>query len=195
MEERSSKIGNSDVHGLADVSQAQLASRVASIATHLEAIDALLAGAKPLANAARKTAARFRGAEEAAALSGVIAFAAMHPELFLALADEDEGVDPTRFETELLATRIANAQTLSALADLLERLHQKVADTALYTVSLVKPPALAAYEIAKPFQGRGLAGDELLNPAVNFYRGAAAKGAKTRASKKAATNATIEPEK
>ncbi len=135
-------------------------------------------------------------------MNGVIAFAEMHGELFTTLAGKDEGVDPKRFETELLATRLANTQTLSALATRVEQLHKKVADSALYTTSLVQPPVLAAWKIAKPFQGQDLPGDELLNPAVNFYRGVAIKSAHKRAQKAAATattvavaNATTEPEK
>jgi hypothetical protein len=53
-------------------------------------------------------------------------------------------VDPTHFETALLASRLANTQTLSALATRVEQLQKKIADSALYTVALVKPPVLAA---------------------------------------------------
>jgi hypothetical protein len=200
MEKRSSSTSsNTPGHGIADVTPSQLASRVASITKHLDAIDALLSDAKPLTNPSRKSVLRLRGDEEVAALSGIIAFADMHAELFTTLAGKDEGVDPTRFETELLATRLANTQTLSALATRVEQLQKKIADSALYTTALVKPPVLAAWKIAKPFQGQDLPGDELLAPAVNFYSGVAIKAAHKRAQKAATAatvaNATTEPEK
>jgi hypothetical protein len=200
MEKRSS---NTPGHGIADVTPSELATRVASITKHLDAIDALLSDAKSLTNPSRKSSVRLRGDEEVAALSGVIAFAGMHAELFNTLADKDEGADPKRFETELLAGRLANTQTLSALAVRVELLQKKIADSALYAVALVKPPVLAAWKIAKPYQGQDLPGDELLNAAVNFYRGGALKAAHKRAQKAVtatpsstpSVSAATEPEK
>jgi hypothetical protein len=169
------------LHGIVDVSQAQLTARLAQIGKHLDAVDALLADAKGLTLKARRTTLRLRGEEELAALNGVLAFAASHEPMFVALANEDDGADSAKFETTLLADRLANSQALSALADRIEQLRSIVADSALYAVGLAKPAVLKAYEIAKPFRARDPQGD-LLNAAVDFYgRGAlAAVAAKKR---------------
>ena len=162
------------LHGIADVSQSELTARMARISQHLDAVDALLADAKGLTIKTRRTTTRLRGPEEAAALSGVLAFTAARPELFAALGNEDDGVDPDKFETTLLTDRLANAQTLSQLADRFDKLRAMVADGSLYTIGLCKPAVLKAYEIAKPYRERDAEGN-LLNAANDFYGRTGAK--------------------
>jgi hypothetical protein len=183
------------LHGIADVSKAQLTARLARIAKHLDVIDALLADAKGLTIKGRRNAVRLRGEEELVALNGVLMFAAAHPSLFVALANEDDGVDSSKFETTLLADRLANAGALSTLADRLEHLRSTVADSALYTVGLAKPAVLKAYEIAKPFRDRDPQGS-LLNAATDFYgRGGAVIAKKHAANGRAngAMDANADP--
>jgi hypothetical protein len=180
---RSTVVGTG--HGLADVAPAELATRIAKINTLLEQVEALLQGTVTLDDAQRKTTLRLRGDREVAALTGVLQFAAAHEPLFVALANEDEGIDPTKFETTLINGRLLNAQALSGLVARLAQIQVRVSDTVLYATSLSKPIALKAWEVAKVYVDRYPEQKALLAPAVNFYRGNALAAAKTRARKKA----------
>jgi len=115
----------------------------------------------------------------------VLDFAAARSELFGDLADEDDGKDPSTFETELLRERLANAQTLSAITVRIGKTATTFSDSALYVTTLAKRPALAAYEIAKPYKTRDLKNGQLLNAAVNLYGARSRAGAKKRAANKA----------
>jgi hypothetical protein len=184
MEKRSSSTRGTG-HGLADVAPAELAAKVAKVEKLLDEIDEVLEGTVTLDEPQRKTTLRLRGDAEVTALTGVLQFAAAHEALFEALADEDEGIDRTKFETLLVSGRLANARTLSGLVTRLEQAKLKVSDTVLYATSLSKPIALKAWEVAKVYVDRYPEQKALLAPAVNFYRGTALAGAKTRARKKA----------
>jgi hypothetical protein len=173
-------------NAIADLAPSDLTKRSAQITKHLDAIDALMGDAVQLTDAQRKNSLRLQGESEVTALGGVLDFAEARPELFADLATEDNGSDPSTFETSLLRGRLANAATLSTLAARLDETRAKFTDSALYTATLVKKPALAAYEIAKPYQARDRQNGKLLNAAVNLYRSKAIAGAKTRAAKKAA---------
>ena len=171
-------------HAIADLDTKTLAERIKKIEQHLDAIDEILSDAVELDDETRKKSLRLQGDDEAKGLAGVIAFAEKRPEIFKALASEDEGSDPAVFETTLLRTRLANADLLTKLGARFEKTSGPIADSALYVTTLVKRPALAAYEIAKPFQPRDREYGKLLNDAVNFYHERAALGAKTRKAKK-----------
>ena len=177
-------------NAIADLAPSDLTKRSAQITRHLDAIDALMGDAVQLTDAQRRRALRLQGDGEVTALGGVLDFAEARPELFKDLAAEDNGVDPTVFETKLLRGRLANAATLSTLAARLDETRAKFTDSALYTATLVKKPALAAYEIAKPYQARDRQNGKLLNAAVDLYRGNALAAAKTRAAKKASAPTT-----
>jgi hypothetical protein len=174
-------------HGIADAAPRELAARIEQVTKHLAAIDGLLADAQVLQDRERKSAVRLRGADEVAALGAVLRYASVRAEMFGSLAEDDEGVDPTRFETDLLAARLENAQALAALEGSIEALRQKVADCALYTATLVKPPVLAAYKIAKAV-GKHDPHRGLLVPAFNFYKGATAKATRTKRARAAASS-------
>ena len=171
-------------HGLSDLSPSQLEARIAEIDEHLDAIDALLADAHGLSAEQRQKATRLRGEGEVVALRGVLEFATVHAELFAALADEDEGVDPETFETKVLVNRLHNVKPLSTLADRVDALGTKIHDCALFTTQVVKPVALEAYAIAKSFAGR-VSRSDLLFPAQDFYGAGAISAARNRAKKKA----------
>jgi hypothetical protein len=170
---------------IADLSTAQLTARAEKIGRHLDAIEALMADAVELTDAERKASLRLQGDEEVAALDGVLGFADARPELFTDLADEDNGHDPTRFETSLLRERLANAQVLASLTSRIEQTSSLFSDSATYVTTLAKRPALAAYEIAKPYQQRDRKNGRLLNDAVNLYHARAVASARTRAAHRA----------
>ena len=173
-------------HAIADVAPSTLVSRAAQITKHLDAIDELMSDGVELSDAERKVALRLQGDDEVAALRGVLAFATARPELFKDLADEDNGDDPTTFETTLLQGRPRQRQA-QLMADLVARLDETrgttLSDSALYVTTLAKRPTLAAYEIAKPFQTRDRENGKMLNAAVNLYRAHTLAGAKTKAAK------------
>src|SRR5208283_4045327 len=98
------------------------------------------------------------------------------PELFKDLAGEDDGSDPSTFETSLLKGRLTNAGTLTSLVSRLDETRTTLSDSALYVTTLAKGPTLAAYEIAKPLQKRDRENGKMLNAAVNLYRAHALAG-------------------
>jgi hypothetical protein len=173
-------------HAIADVDPTVLEKRAAQIQKHLDAIDELMSDGVELTDAQRKVALRLQGPDEVTALGGVLDFADARPELFKDLAGEDEGNDPTVFETKLLRGRLANAATLQDLASRVDALHTTLSDSALYAATLAKKPTLAAYEIAKPYQARDKEHGKMLNAAVNLYRAHALAGIKTRTANQAA---------
>jgi hypothetical protein len=181
------KTATSSTHAIADVSSARLAQRVEQITRHLDAIDKLMSDGVQLSDVERKVALRLQSGE-VEALNGVLDFAAARTELFADLADEDDGKDPSTFETELLRERLSNAQTLAAVTARIGKTASTFSDSTLYVTTLAKRPALAAYEIAKPFQTRDRQHGPLLNAAVNLYGARARAGAKKRAADKAQAN-------
>src|SRR5262249_3962913 len=94
------------------------------------------------------------GDDESVALQGVIDAIEVEPALFASLADEDEGYDPNKLETELLRDRFARRDIYASLAEELDAVQVILNDTALSFGAMVKPVSLAAYEIAKPISRR-----------------------------------------
>jgi hypothetical protein len=170
---------------IADLSTDALASRVTTITTHLDAIDALLSGGSPLTTVERKHALRLQGDEEVDALRGVLDFTDARAELFVDLADEDHGLDPTRFETALLRSRLDNAQLMAKLAARVARTQTTCSDNALYLATVAKGPTLAAYAIAKHYVKRDRKNGKRVVAAFNLYQRHARAGAKARAAKQA----------
>ncbi len=121
-----------------------------AVTNHLEAIDTLLAGGSPLSTEERKHALRLQGDEEVEALRGVLDFADARAELFVDLADEDHGLDPTRFETALLRSRLDNAQMMAKLASRIMNADRVLGQRALSRDG-GEGPTLAAYAIAKNY--------------------------------------------
>ena len=70
---------NASAHAIADLSNDALKQRVAKIVRHLDAIDELMADAVELTDQEHKSALRLGGADEAAALAGVLDFAEARP--------------------------------------------------------------------------------------------------------------------
>ena len=96
------------------------------------------------------------------------------------MADEDEGHDPTKLETALLRDRLDRHGIYSSLATEVEEVASVLSDTALAMGALVKPVALAGYEIAKPISKRNDAVRGKIAKALNFYGGRALAAAATR---------------
>jgi hypothetical protein len=67
----------------------------------------------------------------------------LQPGIFEALADEDEGHDPNKLETELLRDRFDRHEIYLSLAAEVEEVASVFSDTALAGGALVKPVALA----------------------------------------------------
>jgi hypothetical protein len=168
---------------IADVSEEVLTARGAKIIGHLEAIDELLSDAVELTDDARSVAHRMRGQAEKEALESVLDYVDTMPAAFKGLANKDEGHDPNKFETGLLRHRLANGLTLTKLVERFDETRLALSDSALYVATLVKPPILAAYEIAKPLAKNDEKNGKNLNPATNYFGAVARAGAKTRKAK------------
>jgi hypothetical protein len=122
------------------------------------------------------------GDDESIALQGVVGAMEIRPASFEVLADEDEGEDPLRLETELMRARFARRDTYSGLAEELRKVATIFEDEAMAQGALVVPVARAAYEIAKPLSRRDPAVREKLAPALNYY---GANGTAAAAARKA----------
>ena len=85
---------------------------------------------------------------------------------------------------KLLRTRLANAKTLTKIVERIDKTKAPLADSALYVATLAKKPALAAYEISKPYADRDKEFGKLLNKARNLYRERAMAGVRARQAKK-----------
>ncbi len=168
---------------IADVSEEALNARAAKIIGHLEAIDELLEDAAELTDDGRSVAHRMRGEAEKEALESVLDYVDTIPVAFKGLANKDEGHDPNKFETGLLRHRLANGLTLTKLVERFDQTRLALSDSALYVATLVKPPILAAYEIAKPLAKNDEKNGKKLNPATNYFGAVARAGAKTRKAK------------
>jgi hypothetical protein len=171
---------NLTAHAIADTPAATLEKRARKIIEHLEAIEELMVDGVELSDEERRTALRLQGPDEVAALAGVIDYAEARPELFKTLAAADDGQDPAVFETALLRARLGNAALLGKLTERIDQTRAMIADSALYVATLVKRPALTAYEIAKPHHARDREHGKHLNAALNLFRARALAGAKTR---------------
>jgi hypothetical protein len=110
---------------------AELAARVEKAEGLARQIIELFPGLTTLTTEERThTAGRFRDGESAA-LSGVLDAVRLRPALFASLADQDEGHEPDRFETELIAERLARRDLLARVDVLLDPLADRLNDTVL----------------------------------------------------------------
>ena len=145
-----------------------------------------LPGLVTLPEAERKvTGGRLRDGE-AQALLTVLNECDARPDLIGSLADMDNGVDPTKFETGLLRSRIELAMALGPLSASLTQLASNLDDTVLYLNDLAKPPTLEAYAILKAVAKTDLSVKTAIAPAVDFYATIAKTAAATRKKNAAA---------
>jgi hypothetical protein len=143
-------------------------------------IRALFPEAHGLAKDDRRLSQGKMGVDEAEALRGVVDAMDLQPGIFEALADEDEGHDPNKLETELLRDRFDRHAIYLSLAAEVEEVANVFSDTALAVGALVKPVSLAGYEIAKPISKRSEAIRGKIAKALDLYSGRALAGAAAR---------------
>ena len=126
------------------------------------------------------------GLEESAALSSVVDGIDLRPAVFACLADEDEGNDPNKVETDLIRDRFHRHDVYAQFAEVLGDASTKFSDTALTFGALVKPVARAAYQIAKPISTRDAQLREKIAKALDYYAANAQAAADARQANKAA---------
>ncbi|APR87724.1 hypothetical protein A7982_13073 [Minicystis rosea] len=152
-------------------------------AAFVAAIDELLPGLVTLTREQRKVAPRLRVGEHAMLLE-VLQVTQIKPALFESLADVDEGMDPKKFEPELLAERVEKHQLLGELDETLVPISDAVADTGHYLAGKFRDAIFAAYRIAKVHAATDRAINDILAPVMDFMRKNAVTGAATRSAKK-----------
>lgn len=103
-------------------------------------------------------------------LRAVLVAVDQSPEYFKSLGDEDEGHDPTKFETELLRERLERRELYREIADAIGPVASGFSDTVLHFGSLVRPAVLAAYRIAKTLSRTDQKMKTTLAKAIDFYR-------------------------
>jgi len=169
-----------------EISIAELTKKVNKAEAALTQLVQLFPEAQALPVDDRNSSRGKIGPAESKALRGVIAAIDSQPQVFASLADEDEGHDPSRLETNLLRDRLDRHDLYLALAIKTEQLATLFSDTALALGARVKPVTLAAYQIAKPISKRDASVRAKLAPALNYY---GSNAAASLASRKAKTKA------
>ena len=108
---------------------------------------------------------------------------------FDALGDEDFGIDPEKFESELLARRLIRVEFEQKVVAVLTDLLRHFGDDALYTGAQVVVPGLLALEMARTLSKTNATFRSLLAPVLDALRemtkAARAGAADARAAKKA----------
>ena len=107
---------------------------------------------------------------EPAILRSVLDAVDLEPQYFKSLADEDEGHDPNKFETDLLRERLERRELYQQVADALEPFTADLSDTALHFGGLVRPAALAAYRIAKTLAHTDQKMRNAVAAAIDFFK-------------------------
>ena len=158
----------------------ELKQRALKAKTLLGEIRALFPEAHGLAKDDRRLSQGKMGADEAAALRGVVDAMDLQPAAFDSLADDDEGHDPNKLETALLRDRFDRHEIYASLAAEIDAAANVFSDTALAMGALVKPVALAGYEIAKPISKRNDAIRGKIAKALDFYGGRSLAAAAAR---------------
>lgn len=139
-------------------------------------IRALFPEASAMARIDRRRSQGRMGTDESTALRSVVDAIDLSPAVFESLADEDEGNDPKRVETDLIRQRFTQHALYSQLSRDISALATVFSDTALAVGAQIKPLALAAYEIAKPVSRRDAKLREKIAPALDYYRGSTGGG-------------------
>jgi hypothetical protein len=123
---------------------------------------------------------------EGEALSGVLNLAEdrSYAGLFVTMANQDKGVNPTLFETKIVRDRLQRYLTLAKIKRSIDPKMRLLSDTLLYIGELSLPVLRAAYQLAKPHAQIDPIVRGYLAAAINLYQLPALKAAKTRAAKK-----------
>ncbi|WP_437677573.1 hypothetical protein [Sorangium sp. So ce131] len=164
------------------------AEKAKALAAELvEELDGLFPGLVTLTKEQRQTAPRLRDGEHAM-LNKVLDVVDMKPALFESLADQDEGMDPNRFETALLRERIEKHLLFSKLAESLAPVGGELGDSTLYTAIKFRETLYAAYRIAKTHAQTDRKVMDVLAPVIDFMRKNVVAGAAARKNRKPATS-------
>ena len=123
---------------------------------------------------------------------GLIDATIQFPQYFDGLADKDEGLDPTRFEPELLRDRLQRCDLLRTVATPLEDFSAEASDSVLHLGELTKPVLNEAYGIAKTQAKHNSALKSLIAKLLDFYSSIGRKAAATRAGNQATAKAAAE---
>ncbi|KYF78747.1 hypothetical protein BE11_38730 [Sorangium cellulosum] len=148
-----------------------------------EKLDGLFPGLVTLTKEQRKTAPRLRDGEHAV-LRKVLDVVDMKPALFESLADQDEGMDPNRFETALLRERLEKHLLFSNVAESLSSMGGELGDSTLYTAIKFREALYAAYRIAKAHAQTDRKVMDVLAPVIDFMRKNTAAAAAARKGRK-----------
>ncbi len=103
------------------------------------------------------------------------AFAAVYdaadakPEIFASLADKDDGLDPKKFETQLLRDRLERRNLIDEIATEAAPLASAFGDTVLALGERVAPVSRAAYKIGKAIAETDAELRTILAPAIDAY--------------------------
>jgi hypothetical protein len=163
------------------LARAQIAKQKA--AAFVNDIHELFPGLVTLTREQRQSAPRLRDGEHGM-FTRVLDVVDRKPALFESLADEDEGMDPSKFETPLLRGRIQKHATFNELDDTLIPLASQMGDTSLYLASKFKDACLSAYRISKAHAATDKVVNDILAPVIDYMRKSALAAAATRAANK-----------
>lgn len=152
-------------------------------AEFVERLDNLFPGLVTLTKEQRQTAPRLREGEHAM-LNKVLDVVDLKPTLFESLADQDEGMDPNRFETALLRERIEKHLLFSNVAESLSSIGGELGDSTLYTAMKFRETLYAAYRIAKAHAQTDRKVMNVLAPVIDFMRKNVAAAAAAKRSRK-----------
>jgi hypothetical protein len=159
---------------------------IAATLAAIEKVDSELPGLIALTAEERKSSqGRFR-AGEANALLGVLDAAQARPELFASLSDRDFGQDPDSFEVDLLRDRLQRVAKLGKIAEALDALNARIADSVLHLSDETRPVMLDAYAIAKSVAKTDAKLRSQIAGAVDFFGKIGQAAAETRRKKKTA---------
>jgi hypothetical protein len=154
-----------------DLPLPELEQRVAKAHQLLTEVAALLPGLRTLTEDDRlHTSGKLRDGESEV-LARLLPAIDRHPAYFASLADQDEGHDPTKLETGLIADRLARRELLATLLKPLSQLSQPLADTALHLGEQTRPVLLAAYRIARTLAKTDSKLRDQIAPIIDFYSG------------------------
>jgi hypothetical protein len=109
----------------------------------------------------------------------VISVMEAFPAFFEALADLDQGIDPTKVETALMRDRVQRAEILAQLIDSADKFGG-MSDTVMHLRALVRDPIKEAYGISKAMAKTNERLKSMVAPVINFYAAIARAAAATR---------------
>ena len=123
---------------------------------------------------------------EAAVLENVLEVARKFPASFETLANLDFGVDPNKFEVELVSERLAKAGMLLPVLEKLNRFVRDISDCMLQLNEVGAKPSHEAYVLAKALARSSAVIASMIAPTVAFYSALGQAAAASRVANKAA---------